>query len=75
MNRSPYMEHISTIFMDVLCLTSLYFNHICFSGPGNIHFDHGRDVFFLLKPHEDMQRMVLRPRTWNAGAVIVPLPL
>ena len=32
-------------------------------------------MFSLLKPHEDMQRMVLRPRTWNAGAVIVPLPL
>ena len=41
------MEHISTIFMAVLCLTSLYFNHICFSGPGNMHFDQGRDVFFI----------------------------
>ena len=30
-------------------------------------------MFSLLKPHEDMQRMVLRPRTWNAGAVIVSL--
>ena len=52
MNQFSNMEHISTIFMALFRRKSLYFNYICFSGPGNMHFDHGQDVFFIKTTRE-----------------------